>query len=69
MAANDQARVRREATAKEEEASTYRRAADETLGQLDWCVNYLYRIRKPRLAAALDENRRSIRQRMTEPHD
>ena len=53
----------------EEEASRYRRAADETLDQLEWCVNYLYRIRKPRIAAVLDQNCRFIRQEMTESPD
>ena len=67
MAAGDEAR--REASAKEQEASRYRRAADETLDQLEWCVNYLYRIRKPRIAAVLDQNRRFIRQEMTESPD
>jgi hypothetical protein len=69
MAANHQTRVRREAIAKEEEAARYLRAADETLNQLEWCVNYLYRIRKPRIAEALDKNRRFIREGITEPHD
>jgi hypothetical protein len=69
MPAQDQPRGREEAIAEEEEAEKYRRAADETLEQLAWCVRYLYRIRKPRIAAALDKNRRFIRQRMLEPDD
>jgi hypothetical protein len=67
MAASDEDRVRREANATAAEASRYRRAAEETLEQLDWCINYLYRIRKPDLAGVLDKNRRIIRQEMTEP--
>ena len=67
MPTQDQPRGQEEAIA--EEAEKYRRAADETLEQLAWCVRYLYRIRKPRIAAALDKNRRFIRQRMLEPDD
>jgi hypothetical protein len=65
MAAQDQPRR----AIADDEAAGYRRAAEETLEQLSWCVNYLYRIRKPRIAAAVDKNRRSIRQRMSEPDD
>jgi hypothetical protein len=49
-----------------EEAERYRRAAEETLGQLDWCVNYLYRIHKPQIARTIQENERTIRARMEE---
>ena len=69
MAARNQTRARRELEAKEAEAARYRRAADETLAQLDWCVSYLHRIRKPGIAGALDKNCRFIRQQMTEPDD
>jgi hypothetical protein len=37
-------------------------AADETLNQLDWCAKYLYRIREPRIAQALELNRPAIRE-------
>jgi hypothetical protein len=47
-----------------EAAERYRRAAEETLDQLDWCVKYLYRIRKPRIAQAIEQNRRQIRRRL-----
>jgi hypothetical protein len=53
------------ARARTEEIERYKRAAEETLDQLDWCVNYLYRIRKDRIAQAIQKNRRQIRQRMT----
>lgn len=43
-----------------EEAARYRLAAEETLAQLDWCVNYLYRIRKNRIAQAIEKNRAFI---------
>jgi hypothetical protein len=46
------------------EAERYRRAAEETLDQLDWCVDYLYRIRKPGLAEAIAKNRSQIRRRL-----
>ena len=42
------------------DADHYRAAAEATLEQLDWCIAYLHRIRKPRLAAALARNRREI---------
>jgi hypothetical protein len=47
-----------------QKAERYRRAAEETLDQLDWCINYLYRIRKPRIAEAIAKNRSTIRRRM-----
>jgi hypothetical protein len=36
------------------------RAAELALDQLRWAVNYLYRIRKPTLAAGLERNREHI---------
>jgi hypothetical protein len=53
----------------EEEAARYRRAAEDTLDQLEWCVNYLYRIRKPRLAQVIAANKSTIRRRMREDED
>jgi hypothetical protein len=52
-----------EARRPEQEIAQYRLAAEETLDQLQWCVNYLHRIRKPRIAEAIDTSRR-IRRRM-----
>jgi hypothetical protein len=46
------------------ETDRYRRAAEETLDQLDWCVGYLYRIRKPEIAQTVAKNRATIRRRM-----
>ena len=46
------------------EAERYRRAAEETLEQLDWCEDYLYRIGKPEIAKAIARNRSMIRRRM-----
>jgi hypothetical protein len=54
---------RRESTRRERER--YRVAAEEALNQLDWCIAYLHRIRKPAIAAALQRNRSEIGRRMT----
>jgi hypothetical protein len=62
MAADtDDDRARR----REEEIDRYRLAAEETLEQLEWCVRYLERIQKPRVAAVIDENRRHIRRQLS----
>jgi hypothetical protein len=42
----------------------YRRAATNALDQLEWCVEYLYRVRKPDIARAIDRNRRQILERL-----
>lgn len=42
------------------EADQYREAAERALDQLRWSVQYLYRIRKPTLAAGLERNRAHI---------
>jgi hypothetical protein len=68
MPRNDHARGRTEHDAKEE-AARYRRAAEEALDQLEWCVNYLYRIRKPRIADAVQKNRSVIRRQMRRTGD
>ena len=54
---------RKESTRRQSER--YRAAAEEALNQLDWCIAYLNRIRKPAIAAALQRNRSEIRRRMT----
>jgi hypothetical protein len=41
---------------REQEAERYRRAAADALDQLQWCVNYLYRIRKDEIARAVNNN-------------
>jgi hypothetical protein len=43
-----------------EEAKRLKTAAELALDQLEWCVNYLYRIRKPTLAKQLEQNRAHI---------
>jgi hypothetical protein len=60
---NDDEQARR----REQEIARYRLAAEETLEQLKWCVNYLHRIRKHRIAELIDNNRRRIRRRMRAP--
>jgi hypothetical protein len=42
------------------EGERYRRAALEALGQLDWCVEYLYRLRRADIARSLARNRKEI---------
>lgn len=54
--------ARRDKTVRDRalEADRYREAAEQTLGQLQWAVTYLYRIHKPKLAAGLERNRATI---------
>ena len=42
------------------EAQRYRIAADLALEQLDWAINYLYRIRRPQIAGVLRRNKATI---------
>ena len=51
--------------ARTDEVDRYRRAADEALNQLDWCVNYLYRVRKSAIAQVVEKNRSHIRRQMS----
>jgi hypothetical protein len=50
---------------REHEIASYQRAAEETLDQLDWCINYLHRIRKSAIANALAKNGATIRRQMS----
>jgi hypothetical protein len=45
----------------QDDAERYRRAAEDALQQLDWCIGYLHGIRKVRLSRALARNRSFIR--------
>lgn len=45
---------------RDEEAARYRRAAQLALGQLQWCIDYLRSIHKPRLARQLAKNHAAI---------
>jgi hypothetical protein len=49
------------------QAQRYRYATELILEQLDWCINYLYGIRKRGVAAALERNRDAIRSRLDAP--
>jgi hypothetical protein len=53
------------------ELERYRRAAEDALQQLDWCIGYLHGIRKHSEAQTLSRNRQAIRQNLlhrdTEP--
>jgi hypothetical protein len=42
------------------EIERYQEAADSALGQLEWIIGYLHKIRKPAIARALDRNRKQI---------
>jgi hypothetical protein len=51
---------------RDEETARYRRAAQLALDQLEWCVHYLHRIHKDRLARQLAKNRAAISRRLYE---
>lgn len=53
-----------DARRRDDEINRYRLAAEETLEQLEWCVNYLHRVRKSHIADVIDKNRRQIRRQM-----
>jgi hypothetical protein len=44
-----------------QEQTRYRQAAEDALGQLDWCIGYLHGIRKQSISAQLARNRAYIR--------
>lgn len=48
---------------RDRERERYRQAAIDALGQLDWCVEYLYELRKADIARAISRNRRKIIER------
>lgn len=47
-----------------QERERYRQAAEDALGQLDWCIGYLHGIKKQRISAQLARNRAHIRQEL-----
>ncbi len=47
-----------------EQEERYRRAAEDALQQLDWCIGYLHGIRKAKISVALARNRSYIRQNL-----
>jgi hypothetical protein len=42
------------------QAERYRKAAELAIEQLDWCINYMHRINKPRIGEVLRRNRNTI---------
>jgi hypothetical protein len=44
-----------------DEMERYRRAAEDALQQLDWCIGYLHGLRKVEISRALGKNRAYIR--------
>jgi hypothetical protein len=44
----------------DDEIERYREATASALGQLEWIVGYLHKIRKSQIAKALDLNRKQI---------
>jgi hypothetical protein len=50
--------------ARDNEAMRYRRAAEEALQQLDWCIGYLHGIRKAELSTRLAKNREFIKRNL-----
>jgi len=44
-----------------DEMERYRRAAEDALQQLDWCIGYLHGWRKVEISRALAKNRSHIR--------
>jgi len=49
---------------KEKEANRYRKAAEDALQQLDWCIGYLHGIHKVDVSRALAKNRSFIRRNL-----
>ena len=49
---------------RDDELERYRRAAEDALQQLDWCIGYLHGIRKLEISRALAKNRGQIRSQL-----
>jgi len=47
-----------------DELERYRRAAEDALQQLDWCIGYLHGLRKNAEARMLSKNRQTTRTRL-----
>jgi len=52
-----------------DELERYRRAAEDALQQLDWCIGYLHGIRKNAEARLLAQNRQTIRSHLLSRED
>jgi hypothetical protein len=46
---------------EDDQLKRYRRAAEDALQQLDWCIGYLHGLRKVEISRALAKNRSFIR--------
>ena len=46
---------------RDDQLNRYRRAAEDALQQLDWCIGYLHGLRKVGISRALAKNRSYIR--------
>jgi hypothetical protein len=55
--------------ARSNEAERYRTAAHAALGQLDWCIEYLRRLRKTTISNQLAKNRSAIAARLPPGED
>jgi hypothetical protein len=49
---------------RDDQTDRYRRAAEDALQQLDWCIGYLHGIRKVEISRALAKNRSYIRTKL-----
>lgn len=50
--------------ASQAETDRYRRAAEDALQQIDWCIGYLHGIRKTKLSQQLAKNRSFIKRNL-----
>jgi hypothetical protein len=48
----------------QDQGQRYRRAAEDALQQLDWCIGYLHGIRKGQISRQLARNRSLIRRNL-----
>jgi hypothetical protein len=58
--------ARNDEDGRDDEVARYRRAAEDALQQLDWCIGYLHGIRKVDISRALARNRSLIRTQLLE---
>lgn len=52
-----------------DQTERYRQAAEDALGQLDWCIGYLHGIHKVGISAQLAKNRTYIRRTLLREAD
>jgi hypothetical protein len=56
-------------SAGRDELERYRQAAEDALGQLDWCIGYLHGIRKVDVSRVLAKNRAYIRSQLLQKEE